>query len=32
MAPDQAEGSLDRVRVTPVKIPMPSMMTHVMAT
>ncbi len=30
--PDQAERSLDRVRVTPVKIPMPSMMTHAMTT
>jgi hypothetical protein len=31
-APDQAERSFDLVRVTPVKIPIPSMMTHAMTT
>jgi hypothetical protein len=30
--PDQADRSFDRVRVTPVKIPIPSMMTHAMTT
>jgi hypothetical protein len=29
---DQAERSLDRVWVTPVKIPMPSMMTQAIST
>jgi hypothetical protein len=31
-APDQAEESLERIWVTPVKIPTPSKMTHVIIT